>query len=370
MEQTTIIGPNFQHAQDRAEPKAGSQTRVSEAAGPRLDLLPQRLDVGVARKAQLEVLEFLAFLLLHLQGNLEAPVQEPRDLLEVLRGGAARRHGRGADAHAAGGQRGDIAGHGVAIQSDGAEIADLLELGAREAVRPQVPEHQVVVRAVARELVALGLQGLAQGVGVGHDVLGVLLELRAGDLQELSRQAADLVVVRAALQAGEDRHVDALLDVGDLLGVLEEDHACTRATQRLVRGGRDHVAMLEGRRVLARGNQARDVRDVSHEQGSDLVGDLPELLEVHDPRVGGGTAQDHGRAEDQGRLAQLLEVDEPGLVVHLVRQRLEVDGRRRDSLLRSVVTMRQVAAAGQVQAHDAGMGRQQRRVHREVRGAA
>eukprot|EP00444_Apocalathium_aciculiferum_P004863 CAMPEP_0183388690 /NCGR_PEP_ID=MMETSP0370-20130417/4303_1 /TAXON_ID=268820 /ORGANISM="Peridinium aciculiferum, Strain PAER-2" /LENGTH=49 /DNA_ID= /DNA_START= /DNA_END= /DNA_ORIENTATION= len=39
---------------------ASLQTRVAEAAGPRMDLLPQRLDVGIARKAQLEVLEFLA----------------------------------------------------------------------------------------------------------------------------------------------------------------------------------------------------------------------------------------------------------------------------------------------------------------------
>mmetsp|Transcript_9681 Transcript_9681/g.25762 ORF Transcript_9681/g.25762 Transcript_9681/m.25762 type:complete len:336 (-) Transcript_9681:1487-2494(-) len=335
-----------------------------------MDLLLQRLDVGVARKAQLEVLELLALLLLHLQGNLEAPVQEPRDLLEVLRGGAARRHGRGADAHAAGGQRGDIAGHGVAIQSDGAEIADLLEFGAREAVRPQVPEHQVVVRAVARELVALGLQGLGQGVGVGHDVLGVLLELRAGHLQELSRQAADLVVVRAALQAGEDRHVDALLDVGDLLGVLEEDHACTRATQRLVRGGRDHVAMLEGRGVHASCDQARDVRDVRHQDRTHLVRDGLELREVHDAGVGGGAANDHGGPEDQRRLPQLVEVDDARLRVHLVGQGLEVDRRRRDFLLRGVVAVRQVAAAGQVQAHDAGMGRQQRRIHREVRGAA
>ena len=52
-----------------------------------------------------------------------------------------------------------------------------------------------------------------------------------------------------------------------IASVLEEDHFRPQTTKRLVRRRRDHVAMLEGRGVLLRGNKARDVSDVRHEDG-------------------------------------------------------------------------------------------------------
>lgn len=55
------------------------------------------------------------------------------------------------------------------------------------------------------------------------------------------------------------------------LGVFEEDHAGSRATQGLVCGCGDHVAVLEGRRVLPCGHQPTDVGDVCHQDGSDLL---------------------------------------------------------------------------------------------------
>eukprot|EP00425_Heterocapsa_triquetra_P032635 CAMPEP_0195105536 /NCGR_PEP_ID=MMETSP0448-20130528/76752_1 /TAXON_ID=66468 /ORGANISM="Heterocapsa triquestra, Strain CCMP 448" /LENGTH=93 /DNA_ID=CAMNT_0040141579 /DNA_START=64 /DNA_END=341 /DNA_ORIENTATION=- len=60
-----------------------SEPRVAEGAGPRLDLLLQGRDLRVAREAKLEVLQLLAVGGLDLQGDLAAPVQEARDLLEV-----------------------------------------------------------------------------------------------------------------------------------------------------------------------------------------------------------------------------------------------------------------------------------------------
>mmetsp|Transcript_109442 Transcript_109442/g.274134 ORF Transcript_109442/g.274134 Transcript_109442/m.274134 type:complete len:517 (+) Transcript_109442:95-1645(+) len=347
-----------------------SKPWVAKADGPSLHLLAQLHHIRVVGQARLEVLQLLALLLLDLQGDLAAAVQELGDLLEVLRGAAAGGHRRRADAHAARRQRGGVAVHGVAIQRDGRELADLLQLRAREPMGPQVPEHQVVVSAVAGELVALGLQRLGQGVSVGHHRLGVLLELGRGHLQELRGQATDLVVVRAALEAGEDRHVDALLDVRHLVTVLEEDHPSPRAAQGLVRGRGDHIAMREGRGVHACGDQAGDVRNVRHEQRAHLICDRAELGEVHDARVGGGTAQDHGRTEHQRRLPELLEVNEAGLRVHLVRQGLEVDRGRRDLLLGCVVAMREVAPAGQVQAHDTRVWWQQASVDGEVCRAA
>ena len=62
-----------------------------------------------------------------------------------------------------------------------------------------------------------------------------------------------------------------------IASVLEEDHSRPQATNRLVRRRRDHVAMLEGRGVLLRGNKARDVSDVRHEDVTNLIRDARNL---------------------------------------------------------------------------------------------
>mmetsp|Transcript_128741 Transcript_128741/g.400549 ORF Transcript_128741/g.400549 Transcript_128741/m.400549 type:complete len:369 (-) Transcript_128741:337-1443(-) len=302
-----------------------SKAWVPEGAGPGLDLCPQRLDLGVARKPGLEVLQLLALLRLDLERDLAAAVQEGPDLPEVLRRAAPCRHRRRADADAPRREGRGVAMHGIAVQGDGGLLADLLELRAGEAVGAEVPEDQVVVRPVARQLVALAHEGLRQRLGVGDDGLGVLLEFGRAHLQELRREAADLVVVGPALQGREDGHVDALLDVRDALRVLEEDHASTWTTQRLVGRRGDDVAVLKRRWVLARRHKTGDVRNVRHQQRAHLVRDLPELGKVDDTRVSRRTAEDHRGAVGQGRLAELVEVDEPRLGVHPVGQGLEVD---------------------------------------------
>ena len=135
------------------------------------------------------------------------------------------------------------------------------------------------------------------------------------------------MVVGSTLQSREDGHVNPVLDVRHLLAVLEEDHACPGAPKGLVCGCGHDVAEGEGRRMLAGGHQAGDVGDIRHEEGANLVCDLPELREVHHSRVCGGTAEDHGRPEDQSGFAKLVEVNESRLRVDSVWQRLEVDGR-------------------------------------------
>mmetsp|Transcript_58701 Transcript_58701/g.139793 ORF Transcript_58701/g.139793 Transcript_58701/m.139793 type:complete len:331 (-) Transcript_58701:215-1207(-) len=305
-----------------------SEPGVAEGGCPSLDLLLQGPDVRVAGQSGLEVFQLLPLLLLHLQGDLAAPVQEVGDLLKIGSGASSRGHGRGADADAARGEGRHVAVHCVAVQRDGALLAHLLHLATAQAVGAQVPKDEVVVRAVARELVALGHQGLGQGIRIGLDLLGVFLELRSGDLQQLRSQAADLVVVGSTLQSREDGHVNPVLDVRHLLGVLEEDHASSRPAQRLVGGGGHNVAVLEGRRMLPGGDQPGDVGDVCHQDRSNFVCDFTELSKVDDARVRGGSAEDHRRSEDEGCLAELIEIDKSGFWVHAVGQRLEVDGSR------------------------------------------
>merc|ERR1712194_293894 len=262
-----------------------SQTWVTEAAGPGLHFRLQCNHLGIRLETRLKILQLLALLLLDLQGNLADPVQEEGNLLELIRVAPSRRHGWGANAHTTGRESGGITVHGIAVRGDGAHFADLLHLRAREPMRTQVPKHKVIVGTVAGQLVALLLQHVGNSTSVDHHLLRVLLEGWGRNLEQLNCQTTDLVVVGAALQAWEDGHVDALLNVGHN-DVLEKDYARTGTSQGLVRSGGDHIAMLEGPGMLARSDQARDMRNVSHEQRAALVGNLPELREVNHAGVG------------------------------------------------------------------------------------
>ena len=317
--------------------------------------------LGVSWDGSLEVFELLALLSLDLQGDLAAAVEEFADLPEILLCAAPRGHGRGPHADTSRRQSRGVAVHCVAVQGDGGRLADLLNFGAGEAVGPQVPKQEVIVRAIARQLVALSHKGLCQRLGVRLHLASIVFEHWCVHLQQLRGQGTDLVVVGTTLKGWEHGHVDALLDVRDLLGVLEEDHASPWSAQRLVGGGGHDVAVLEGRRMLAGGDQPGDVGDVCQAQGSgkrtqsrhvicgltdalqkplltnwptchqdrsNFVCDFTELSKVDDARVRGGSAEDHGRSEDESCLAKLIEVDKSGFWVHTVRQRLEVDGGR------------------------------------------
>ena len=95
-----------------------------------------------------------------------------------------------------------------------------------------------------------------------------------------------------------------------LLGVVgvAQDHAAARTAQGLVGGGADDLGVAHRARVMPRGDETRDVRDVGEQQRADLVGDLAELREVDHARVGGRAALDQLRRCSFAS-AQLVVVD-------------------------------------------------------------
>src|SRR5690606_9097730 len=146
-----------------------------------------------------------------------------------------------------------------------------------------------------------------------------------------------------ALLAGEDGGVELL---GELL-VGGQDHATARAAEGLVRGGGDHVRVRHRVGVQAGGDQPGEVRHVHHQVGADLVGDLPEPLEVQLPRVGRPTGDDQLRlvlARQPGDLVHVHPVVVVADVVghHVVELAGEVDPH----------AVGEVPTVGQVQAHD------------------
>ena len=64
---------------------------------------------------------------------------------------------------------------GVLVDRNTNKVADLLDLAARHARRPEVPEDEVVVRAVRLEAVAVAHELGRESLCVGDDLPGVRL---------------------------------------------------------------------------------------------------------------------------------------------------------------------------------------------------
>ena len=109
---------------------------------------------------------------------------------------------------------------------------------------------------------------------------------------------------------------------------------------------------------------------VHHHVRPDLVADGAEALVVPVARVRRAAADDELRLEEHGLLLKLVVVDEARVDVQAVRERLKIDRRRRDALLGGVEAVGEVAAVGQVKAHDAVVGLEEAGVHSEVGGGA
>merc|ERR1711871_999944 len=122
-----------------------------------------------------------------------------------------------------------------------------------------IPENQMILCTISRQLVTLCHQGGSQGLRVRFHILGVLDKLWSVDLKQLGSKSANLVIVWSTLQCGKHSHVNAVLDVRDLVGIFVEDHASSRSTQRLVSCCGDHVAVVKWRRMLLCGPQSGDV---------------------------------------------------------------------------------------------------------------
>ena len=240
----------------------------------------------------------------------------------------ARRHRRGADAHATRRKRTCVAEHRILVQSNVQKIAQVFHLAPSQTERAQIPKHQVVIRTASDEVVALGHQRFAQRSGVRLNLLDVRLELRGLRILERDRQRADLVVVRTALQRWKDGHVDARFVVVILArlrvdAAAEENHPRTRTAKRLVRRRRHDVTVFERLCLFFRGNQTGDVRHIHHQHRPALVGNFPETCVIPISRVRRTTANDHLRSEIHRLFFELIVIDVPSLRVHLVRQRFK-----------------------------------------------
>lgn len=314
--------------------------------------------------------------------NGHSAIDNIRYTRKVLLIETAGGHGGGADAQATGGKSGLVAWHGVLIGGYAYEFEHALDAGAVDALGLEVNQNQVVVGAsrndgVAEAVLLLGFaEAGGEGLGVGEDLALVGAELGGLSLLKRDGQGGNGVVVGTALVAGEDGGVDGGLEVVHLLLALlvgatdaaaEEDHGAARAAEGLVAGGGNDVGVGEGAGEDLSGDETRNMGHIGHEVGVDLIADLAETGVVDQTAVGGGAGNNDLGAVGDGQLLEFVVVDVASLLIETVGEGLKVLGNEGDLLGGCLVTVRKMAAVGEIEAHQAVVGIHEGRVDVEVR---
>ena len=123
-----------------------------------------------------------------------------------------------------------------------------------------------------------------------------------------------------------------------------------------MRGGCHDVRIVEGGVVDFGCDQAGNVRHVDDQVAADFVRDRAHALVVDGAAVGACPCHEHFRAVHERVLFQLVVVDDACLEVDAVREGLEVGADSTDLLRRGLVAVAQVAAVGEIEAHEAVVG--------------
>ena len=235
-----------------------------------------------------------------------------------------------------------VVGNGVFVDGDLNLVQSPLKLLAGDVEIPHVYKAEVVVRAAGDETEPFFYQFLRQDLGVFHDLLRVSLEFRLQRLPKADGLGGDDVLQRAALSAGEHGGIDLLVDGL----IVAEDQAAPGTAKGLVGSGGHHVRIGNRGGVKPSRHQTGDVGHVHHEISAHGIGHLPELGEVDDPGIGGGTGNDDLGLAGLGGLQQRVIVD--GLILaQTVGHDMEILAGDIDG-----AAVAQVAAVGQIHAQN------------------
>lgn len=349
------------HEKRKVRTYAVGDTRQGEAGGKLHNVLLELSDklggFTVTRLVSLDkVLEKLGTsLFLSLERNLDDTVEELGNLFHILLLHRSGSQGRGTDSDTTGDEGRSVTGNGVLVEGDVSGITNLLNLGAGQTDRPEVPENQVVLSTVSLEPVTVFEQDGSHGSSVGADLLGVLLESGVGSLLEGDGDTGDGVVVGATLTSREDGSVDTSLKVRFLV-LSEEDETSSGTTEGLVGSGGHDVTVLERRVLLGSSDETGDVGHVGQEVSALAIGDLSETAIVPVTGVSRTTANEKTGFEEVGVGLELGVVNDTSLGVDSVRERLEVDGRSSDLLLGGVVTVGEVTTIRETKTHHSVLG--------------
>ena len=135
-------------------------------------------------------------------------------------------------------------------------------------------------------------------------------------------------------------------------------------------GRRNDIGVRERARNYVGGDKARDVRHVGHEVGVRLITDLAHALIVDKAAVSTRASNDNLGPIEGRKLLQLVVVDGACLFIKTIWESLKVLRDEGDLFRRSLVTVREVAAMREIEAHEAIVGVHQSGVDEEVGGGA
>mmetsp|Transcript_6653 Transcript_6653/g.14717 ORF Transcript_6653/g.14717 Transcript_6653/m.14717 type:complete len:320 (+) Transcript_6653:358-1317(+) len=264
-----------------------------------------------------------------------------------------------------------ISGNAVFIEGDGDSITYLFELGSSKLLWLKIPQHKVILRSPGRKTVPQANELVTQSLCILPHLGRVLMELGSHDLQKLSGNTGNLMLVGSSLKSGENGLVNLVLE--STFVTTEEDHTGTRSTERLVGSGGDYITVLKGRLLLLGSHKSRNVSHIHHEKSTVVISNLTEASIVPITRIGRSPSNNHGRLEKGGITLQLIIVDNPRSLIDLIRQTLKVHRSSTNRLPRSLLlgirveSMSQVSTTWKVQSHDTIMRTEQSSIHRKIR---
>ena len=194
----------------------------------------------------------------------------------------------------------------------------------------------MVVGTVGDHLVTSFHESVGHSVGVELHLLDVLSVVVGQSFAESDSLSGDDVLQRTTLATWEHGRVEDLghhlhdaLRGGLAPRILEvlaqHDETAARSTEGLVGGGGHDVTVLHSVVQQTLGDEAGGVGDVSHQDGTDLVGDLAHACPIPVAAVSGSTADDQLRFFAESHFLHRVVVDAASLFVNLVSHRMIED---------------------------------------------
>ena len=204
----------------------------------------------------------------------------------------------------------------------------------------------MVFGAARYDRVTALVEHLGHRLGVFDDLRLVDLEFRLEGFLERDRFCRDHVHERAALRTRKYERVESFRQ---LIVLTRQDQATTWAPQGLVCCSRADVCVRNRARVQAGSDQARDVRHVDEQVGTDGVRDLAKTGPIRNLRIRREPCDDHLRLVLCCQRLDLVVIDQAGFVVKAIRNDVEqlareIDGRA----MREVATFIEAHAQNRV----------------------
>ena len=188
---------------------------------------------------------------------------------------------------------------------------------ARKVLVPYVNQDQVVVAAAGNQVEASLYQFVAQGMTVFHDLFRVHFEVRLQCFLQGNGLSGDNMHQGSALHAGEYSFVN-----GFSIFFPAEDQSAPGSPEGFVCGSSHYVSVRYRTGMEACGHQAGNMSHVYKQIGAHFMGNFRKPFEIDYAGISACSGNDHFRFMFQCQLSYFIVIDELGLTVYAVRNKM------------------------------------------------